>query len=43
MFEKLLGEVFNNELRVSPEDHKIMLTECPLNPKKNREQLVEKM
>lgn len=39
MFEHLM----NNELRVSPEEHKFLLTEPPNNPKKNREDLVELM
>lgn len=36
-------EIFNNKLKVSPDEHKIMLTEPPNNPKKNREKLVELM
>ena len=44
MLEKILEhQIFNQELRVSPEDHKIMLTEPPNNPKQNREDLVELM
>ena len=39
IFEHLM----NNELRVSPEEHKFLLTEPPNNPKKNREELVELM
>lgn len=43
-FKQILEhQIFNNELRVSPEDHKIMLTEPPNNPKKNREELVDLM
>lgn len=44
MLEKIFEhQIFNTELRVSPEDHKIMLTEPPNNPKKNREELVDLM
>lgn len=41
--EILEHQIFNHELRVSPEEHKIMITEPPNNPKKNREELVELM
>jgi actin, other eukaryote len=36
-------QIFNQELRVSPEEHKILITEPPNNPKKNREEMVELM
>jgi actin-related protein len=36
-------QLFNQELRVSPEEHKILLTEPPNNPKDKREELVELM
>jgi len=34
---------FNEKLKVNPKDCKIMLTEPPMNPKKNREQMVQVM
>jgi len=36
-------QIFNTELRVSPEEHKILITEPPNNPKKNREEMVDLM
>lgn len=41
--KKIFEHLFNNELRVSPEEHRIMITEPPNNPKKNREEIVELM
>jgi actin-related protein 2 len=41
--EHLWNYTFYDKLRVDPAGHKILLTEPPMNPTSNREQLVEKM
>lgn len=40
-FETMLHYLFYSELKVVPEEISILITESPLNPKKNREKLAE--
>lgn len=39
----LWEHTFANELKIQPKDHKILLTEPPMNPVKNRERMVQVM
>lgn len=43
MMSKIWHHTFYNELSVDPSDHPVLLTETSMNPKENRERMIELM
>merc|ERR1712232_1190281 len=41
--EHLWKYTFNDKLKIDPSEHKIMLTEAPLNPVENRKRTIQRM
>jgi actin len=39
--QKIWSHCFENELRISPQEHPILLTEAQMNPSRNREKMAE--
>jgi len=41
--EKIWSHCFTNEFKMHPEEHNVMLTEAPMNPKANKEKMSQIM
>ena len=43
IWKKIWGDIFTNQLRITTEEHNVMLTEATMNPKESREKMAQIM